>query len=403
MRLREILREAGRNLASGTTRPFTFALLLAAIILLTAGMDQAAVTGHRIDHERFRAAGATHWIVQSSGAIHVGRCEAMAAYPGVVAAGALRTTGEARLALLPATAVPVREVSPGMRDLLSVPPDGGVWVPHQLAETLGLRSGGSVALDSGEDVAVAAVYRSPGDGGSTLSNTLLTPAPVPPAAGSPAATAAVPTADVPADAAPTAGTSPAAAPAVASSAGEQPLWDECWLDLEVYSESVTTTAASYVPTIAEGETNQTRVQQLTSSLGRSHNLAEILEGRQTQALLWALPVLAALLGYAAARSRRLEFASARHVGVSAPDLAATTLVESLAWACAGGLIATAVGGLVHVALYRGAGLDSAPTLHVTLGALAEPAVIAAVAASAVAAAASGLTNPRLLYHYFRQR
>ncbi len=181
------------------------------------------------------------------------------------------------------------------------------------------------------------------------------------------------------------------------------LWDECWLDIEVYDASVTTSAMSYVPTVAEGQPDGTRLSQLGSALGRSHNLGEMLAARQTRALQWALPALAALVGAAAARTRRLEHASARHVGVAAPDLAATTVLESLVWTTAAALLATAAGGITHVALYRGAGLDPTPSLLGTLGALAVPALLAGFTACGGAAITAGLTNPRLLYRYFRQR
>ncbi|HHW84296.1 MAG TPA: hypothetical protein GX743_10905 [Actinomycetales bacterium] len=362
MRLRELLREAGRNLASGTSRALTWALLLASVILLTAGIDQAAVTGHRIDHEEFRARGGTYWMVQAPGAIDPIRCEAMTSHSGVAAAGAVRGAGDVRLSLLPSTTTPLREVSPGMRGILHIEGhDGGAWLPESLASTLGLVPGQHLSLASGEAAYVQSVYRQPGGTSSTLSNALVAPIPI---------------------------------------AG---MWDECWIDLEVYDESVTAAATSYVPVRSADGAGETRMTQLSSALGRSHNLAEVLDTRQTRILQWALPALAALVGFTAARNRRLEYASARHVGVAHTDLAATAMLEALAWATAAGLIATATGSLVHVALYRAAGLDPAPTVLGTLASLAAPAAVAAIAACAAAATTAGLTNPRLLYHYFRQR
>lgn len=365
MRVRELLTEAARNLATSTTRALTFALALVAVLLVTVGMDQASVTTTRIAHHQFRADGATLWVLASPDGIDAGRCEALAGLRGVVGAGAVRAGDDVRLALLPSTTTRVADVSTGLRTILAItrPATSGVWISPSLSESLGADPGETLTLEDGSTVTIADRYAFPeAVSSSTLSSALAAPAP-------------------------TTG-----------------LWDECWLDLETYDEATTASMTfSLVPAADDLLGGQAQLTQLNGSHGRSHNLPALLAERPTRWLLLAAPVLAALVGAISVRTRRLEHAAARHVGVTRTDLAATTAVESAVWAITAALLTVAVVAIVHVALMASAGLDPRTDLTATLADTARPASLAAAAAT-VAATLTSLTNkPRQLYRYFRER
>lgn len=361
MRGRELLREATRNLATGTTRALTLSLVLLAILVVTIGMDQAGVLGTRLDHARFRAEGSTLWTLTSPGGIDAPRCEALAAVPGVVGAGATRAREDLRLAVLPSTTTRAMDASPGLRTILGIPTAGpGVWLSPNLSATTGADPGEHLVLTDGTTVPVAGAYTFPEAlSWAALSTAVLTPTP---------------------------------------SAG---VWDECWADIEVHHDGNTAAMRYALTETTAGE--QPQLTQLNTANGRSHNLATLLADRPTRWLLVGAPVLAALLGIAAVRARRLELAAARHVGVTRTDLAAQTALETTAWAGAATILTLALIGLGRVALLAGTGLDPRTGLTTTLLDAARPAALSATTAVAAATLTAAATSPHLLYRYFRER
>lgn len=155
MRLREILSEALRNVASGTSRSLLFALVLCACCAGTGLLLQGNVGGVARAAAAWQDSGAAVQILSQPGKISGERCRALAAVPGVQAAGAIRQGQRFRLAQLPDAPVQILEVSQGLAGVLRVQggaaadisagdaaksgaqsPGAGVWLSSDLAADL---------------------------------------------------------------------------------------------------------------------------------------------------------------------------------------------------------------------------------------------------------------------------
>jgi len=282
--------EALRNLITGTARGWWIALAFVFVVGGTTVFDSLITTSLIEDADRFRASGASIVVVESAGQIVGSACEGMQAADGVLSAGAIRRSpSEGRIASLPATIIPVFDVSPNFGSVLDVTLTGhgsGVILPRPLTDTLGLQTGGYLTLRD-RNVAVVGTYEYPSDGRKTaLQHAILNP----------------------------------------TIAGE--LYDECWLDVWPSNAEMGTFWPLLVN--ASGDTmGQMQVSQLNATLGVEFDGSALFDKRPTNGASFLSLAGGIAIGLLWVRSRRLEFTAAIHAGVTKPALAVQMVMETI--------------------------------------------------------------------------
>ncbi|SDN30741.1 hypothetical protein [Actinomyces ruminicola] len=300
MRLDVLFGEVITDVLTGTARIIVNALaaLLVCAIVVVDVCTVADQAGHA---ETIRSSGGAVYVVTAEGAIDAGACEALATEAGTEA-GALRdrTTGAVPLRL-PASTLPVKEVSPGFVRILLAGEDvdDGILLGADAAMAFGVAptpqdDDAFVRLDSAvvelrEGVAeVSVVYAWPDDGRRP-------------------------------------GMSYAAVMQVPGSG----LFDECWVstwpqreDMDVMLRSVLSPEAADI---------KPRVAQLNARYGDSQQFATAFLERPTRWAIAVAGVLAFILGWLSLWLRRLEIASDLNAGVRRTDLFVKVLVHTLLW------------------------------------------------------------------------
>lgn len=358
MRGAAITREAWRNVLSGTSRTGILAVVLIVVAVGFQLADLLTVRGITDRVDAFRAAGADILVYSSTGGIDPARCELLAAQPTVIAAGATRRGPDSFAAALPASSIPTYAVTPGFPGVLlesADAPGAGVVLARDLADTLDLEAADTLRLLDGA-APVAGIYDYPQDGRTTGYGYALL--------------------------APTTDTAP---------------FDACWVrewplteTTEMLLRGVTTTST------ATADAPSPELTQLNSSLGRSLDAERLFDTRTTRwAPLLALAVAAAV-GFASTRLRRLEIASGRHLGVTTSAQVLGSLLESAAWGVPVALAAALSAAVVTASGQAG---DIGATLG--LGALAPLATI--IGGSVGAAVATATIRERQLLRYLKER
>lgn len=358
MRRAAVAREAWRNVLSGTSRAGLLALVLIGIAVGCQLADLLAVRSITQQVDEFRASGADTLVYTSTGRIDPGRCELLAEQPHVIAAGAVRRDQELYAAALPASSIPSYAVTPGFPGVLlnsSAPLGAGVVLSRDLAETVDRDAGSTLALVGGV-APVAAVYDYPQDGRAVgFGYALLTPTSDP-------------------------------APFDACWVREWPMTDTTEMLLRGVGVAGEPVADAPAPDLS----------QLNTTLGRRLDAPALYADRPTRwAPLGAL-LLAAAVGFAATRLRRLEIASARHLGVTTAAQVLGVALEAVAWAVPVVLVAAVSAALVAANGHAG---DVAETL--ALGALAPAAVV--IGGGVGAAAAVTTIREGQLLRYLKER
>lgn len=356
MRISAILREVGRNIASGTARVVTFALLLGA---LSAGLTMADLTAVRALTDaaaRYTASGASVATLTATGRIDGLACEALATIPGVRAAGALRSTEHGITpAALPSSAIPVMEVTPGFPRVVhaSHTADTGVVISQQVRDALALEAGHPIVTTTGT-AAVAGTYAYPDDGRRAgYGYAALVP--------------------VPADDA----------------------FDECWVDIWPTSQQTPVLLQTTLRS-ASIDAELPALSQLNTSLGREFDGARAFDERLTRFVPAIALVLGAGLGFVATRIRRVQHASALHAGMARPDLVAIAGLEVICWTAPAIVFSGAV-----VAVFAATGPAGDMVVATTLGARIAPFAVAGAFAGTLAALVT--TRERHLFHYVKDR
>ena len=354
MTMRDVFGEARRNLAAGVGGIVWLILLLALALGIGVVAPQLAITTATTRALEFQAAGAATIVVRANDAIDGRRCEALASLPNVTAVGASRETDGARLALLPSTSIRTFDVSPGFARVLNVTPRGaGLLLSEEVARTLNVATGESITIKDAGPVGVTGVFAYPDDGRRpSFTYSLL---------------------------------------AEATPGGAR--FDECWVAVWPQDSEVDGLARLAFDANAAQPGVQPEILRANNTLGNYFSDAN-------ERLIWTWAGLAAL-GLAATatyfhvRGRRLELASARHVGVRVPDQYATTLTETLAaLLCAVLIIAPAA---VYLAL------ASPITAHPLTWAAIRGAGHALTGVVLGTLLALATIRERQLFHYFRNR
>lgn len=375
-RLREVLREAWRNLASGTTRPL---LALLAFTLVAGGIGVALARGQvgvARDAVAWQRQGSAISVITLEGHIDGRQCDALAGTPGVRASGAVRPAAALRLAALPSVPVATFEITPGLADLLGrtgpgpVGPDEPAAVGALLAEDLATVVGvtdGSFALvtDPGEghtgwadagQVPVAGVFPLPaGRQSSPLDYSVLLP---------------------------TAPTAP---------------FDACWAVLwpEV-PEAVALLTLTTLPTGQGPQGPTPQVRQLNTTAGTTFDAPARLAALPTVPLTVAAAGFGAVLGFGLTRVRRLELASALHAGVSRSSLLIQLAAETVGW------LIPALAVVVPAGLVAARHTNPDPA-WVAFSPALRAAVLSAISVLLGTLLAAVLIREKHLFRHFKQR
>jgi hypothetical protein len=291
MRIAAKLTEARRNVLSGTAFTAQLSLLIGAV---TAGLlvaDFSTIAALEASAEAFRASGATVQTLSAAGSVSGEACDALESND--IRSGAIRTSKH-RLepAALPGGPVPTFEVTPGFADVMlkrQVSLDAGVLVSRSLAQSFDLSAGDILKTSQGR-VRVSAVFDYPDDGRRPwLGYSVLVPT-------------------------------------IASAA-----FDECWA--EVWPQSAQLAGVLRTTVIPGGSANDQMpvIGQLNSTLGSGYSGATAFAERPTRFAPLTAGAIAFLAVVGAIRLRRVELASALHVGVIPNDLWSILLFESAVW------------------------------------------------------------------------
>lgn len=355
MRPSAILSEAWRNLATGTSRAAVFALGLAAVCGALAVADARNIVALEQRAAEFVASGASVRVLSAESGVTGASCDALAGVEGVGGAGALREHPALRLDAMPDNPLPAYTVTPGFAEVLGVDAvtAEGVWLSEETARTLEAVPGQNLSTAEGT-LTIAGTFPYPDDGRDVR----------------PGYAALVPSAD----------TDP---------------FDECWARVWPTSESTQELLLFAVAADSPEDTALT-TGQLNASLGETFDGAAGFDGRITRFAAPSTVLAGLLLGFVAVRLRRLEFASALHVGQSRRSQLATTLLETGAWSAAGLVLA-----------------GCALVLASHLGHLGEPGDVLAVVGPGLLAAVPGclagaalalaLVREEHLFRYFKDR
>lgn len=318
----ELLGEAVRGITSGASRALSGALLFLLLIGALAATPTLGSVAQSRQAAEFRASGGAVQILGADGQIDGAQCEALAAAPGISAAGALRRVDGVRMAVLPGRLLDGFEVTPGLATLLGAHAPRadrqGTWLPEPLAHTLGGR--GTHALADGRTLTVDRTFPLPEDGrDAALIAAVLQPVP---------ATGA---------------------------------FDACWVEAWPDPDALVAVRATVFLESPTGVATETTQTALNASLGaRFQPARDVVSGGV--ATLVAVAVGAAI-AVALVRLRRLELASARHMGVDGVSLRLLLLGESLAW-----LLPGALGVLAVLAILASAANPDPPAAALLAGA-----------------------------------
>lgn len=362
MRPRVILEEAAADLATGTTRALTWALLLIVLTAPVTALLLGQVRGSVRDAHALAAAGGAVTVLSAPGAVDPAACEALAqaqAEHGMVLAGALRQTSSRHPDALPGTSLPAYDVTPGLVMLLLDLRDGGV--PTEEGDVSGAAGTSAVGILLGEEATRTLL------GQAALATA--DPQTMNEGASTPGAAAHLGAVWLDGEEATVAGTYPwprdgrrqglsyAAAIPVAATG----LFDECWVsswppreDLDVLIRGA----------VASGATATTiEVSRLNTSLGQGDSLALTFSRGPARALAAVLGAVGLVLGWLSIRLRRLEIASDLNAGADRTDLLGKLLLEVLCWTSVPAAVAAGTG----VALATGLpAADGGPLLLLAL-------------------------------------
>lgn len=306
--IRALIREASRNVFSGTSRSVALCALWISVVGSLCVVEARAVRDAVESAAEWRSAGAAIVMIEAEGRVDGSACEVLNTLPNVRAAGALRMMASGLRPLsLPDLSVPTYEVSPSFPMVLQSRADGGpgVVLSEDAALMVSARTGDVLATADGS-TRVSGEYPYPNDGRRS-------------------------------------GYGFAALAPVAS----EGLFDACWVEAWPSSPALASAMRSVVRTTGDAQSEGFSTTQLNSSLGAQFTGEERFESRVTRwAPLVACTVLSAL-GIVLLRTRRVQLAAALHDGVARGALALMVAVETAAGLALG--VSSCLAGLFAVA------------------------------------------------------
>ena len=285
---RALLSEAWRDCLSGTARVGILTVLATALVGGIICADAFSLRSVSVEAASFRVHLGSVRVLQAQGSIDGATCDALSRIPGV-RAGAVRSveSGLSPLAL-PASSLPLYEVTPGTVSLLgaTTADPTGILLPEQVAEDLGTTQGALLPLAHGQ-AEVAGTYPWDENDGRRPGYAYAALAPVP-ATGT---------------------------------------FDECWYESWPHSDDVDALARS---ALVGSDDQNAQVLAMNPTRGTAFDAAGQLRQRPTWWAWIAAIAIGATLGAAATWWRRLEIASALHAGLRTSDTTVLQLFEAVA-------------------------------------------------------------------------
>ena len=313
MRPLSLLQEAWLNVRSGTTKAGLFSVLAALLGSTLIIADAAFIQQLSAAAEMYQAAGASTQTVIAEGRVDGEGCTALSQISGVQAAGAIRKAqSELEPAALPSSSIPYFETTPGFGVLLgtSANATGGLLISDQVAQTLQLSTGDTIAIRRHSANQQAEATSSPAEVGGTYAY---------PDDGRVSGYGYAVLAE-------TAATNDSAG--TASEATKR--FDECWVRMWPESASIRSQLTGVVIT-ESAEEAPPALSKLNNSLGDEFSGRAQFEDRITR-FAPAVGVLVGVgIGFVAVRFRRIHLASALHAGMRRRDLAVMLGLEQVLW------------------------------------------------------------------------
>lgn len=169
MRLKAVLRETWRNVATGTSRCALIWLLLSICAVACMCADLTQMTGLIGDARKWEESGASTYAITLQGGIDGAACEGLRSANGVLGAAALRQSSDrVRIASLPATEIPTYEASAHVAQVFAATGirkgNSGVIMSTAVARTYGAHAGAVLPLVGGTRMRVSATFNWPSDG-----------------------------------------------------------------------------------------------------------------------------------------------------------------------------------------------------------------------------------------------
>jgi hypothetical protein len=277
LRSLEVFSEAARNVSLGVARTVIAIVLATAAATGIASSDAVAVHAMLSEAKAYRVGGGSVQVVEAPGGIDATACDSLRRLPGVRASGALGPKQSIYLSAMPGQKIDSYSISAGFGEFDSIPglrAAKGPALSRDLADVLGAGPGDTVATDEGP-LNVASKYRWDNDGRVvSLGYAVLLPA---------------------------------AANAV---------FDECWADFADRGMARQLLSATIDPAYSGAQSDSAKYFQLNPSLGASPPTPQDFDRRPTRVAPAAGFVVGLFTFGALYWTRRVEFASARHAGLS---------------------------------------------------------------------------------------
>jgi len=316
VRIGTLLGETRRDITSGTARVGLGFWALALVLILLSLADLLTISRLQTDAQHYQAAGAATRALVAKRSVAPAVCDALARTSSVAASGAMADGQAVRFSAMPTVAIQTYRVTPGFAGVLGIDPaPGGVWMDDGLAGVLGVRVGAVLPTDRG-NLLVTGVFAWPQDGrDQRLSFAVLTPE------------------------------------ALTGS------FDECWLRAWP-TQDANDLLLREAQKVRLDNPNPGMIGQVNTSLGTTLDSHGLYMTRLTQYVPLVLLVAGFALGYALARARRLQYASALHAGQAKSEQLLSCLLQTAAWAVPAAFVA-GVGCWVAVVVVGVPGLMTA--------------------------------------------
>ncbi|MGR4010173.1 hypothetical protein [Leucobacter sp. 1207-22] len=379
MRPQAVLREATRDVSTGTSKFLLYFLVYLALLGLLTAHEVTSVSASIDSAQKFQQAGANVRIVSSAGRVDGAACVALADNYDVSAAAVRQLPGQFRAATMRSVPLPQYVATPSIEGVLGVKrrdagdgvrgsrvpggtggavgahgeSDTGVFVGSQVLDQFG--EGLRMLAGDPEELTIAGVYPYPDDGRTPgYGFAVVIPEPT----------------------------------------SSEP-YDECWVKSWPELPEVNGLLHSVVIPSEKSDAASPDLSQLNTTLGRTFDGAAMFNNRMSRFDTYVALLTGATIGFFAVRSRRLELASALHAGVGRGSLTFTQLLQQCVWiALASGVTFAATA--VFASYYP----DDAGSL---LGIAARVIGLGAVGALAGVVGAAVTIRERALFVYFKQR
>lgn len=311
MRLKAVLRETWRNVATGTSRCALISLLLSICAVACMCADLTQMTGLIGDARKWKESGASTYAITLQGGIDGAACEGLRSANGVLGAAALRQSSDrVRIASLPATEIPTYEASAHVAQVFAATgirkDNSGVIMSTAVARTYGAHAGTVLPLVGGARMRVSATFDWPSDGRQpTYGYAIISP-----------------------------GNDTKAYDTCLVRAWPVPDGIESLLRVSIRADAESGVGAAASSTSAgtsgSNETPHAKISRINTMLGSHMPGPADFDARITRYAPLLMFVIAMALGFASVCMRRIEIASALHAGYPKTAMLLQLFLETLA-------------------------------------------------------------------------